>query len=185
MSTKEIIIRIADIMPICAADTSPLIAFSSIERLDILRNIFNEVLIPQTVFEEVITQGKGWDAAKELQKAVLAKDWVYKTRVDSSVRLEKLRKRLGLTGEAEAIELAATKEVPVLLDELAGRRAAADLSVEVIGSLGILRRAKNIGIITSVAPLVRAMVQRGLYFDDKLIADFLKGIGENENFGGR
>jgi predicted nucleic acid-binding protein len=46
-------------MILCAADTSPLIAFSGIGRLDVLRAVFEEVLVLPTVFAEIVTQGGG------------------------------------------------------------------------------------------------------------------------------
>src|SRR5260221_1399529 len=61
------------------SDTSPLIAFSAIGRLDVLRQVFDSILIPQAVVDDVVAKGVGWVAAIPLQQAVQAGGWI-KTR---------------------------------------------------------------------------------------------------------
>src|SRR5260221_9094422 len=54
------------------SDTSPLIAFSAIGRLDVLRQVFDSILIPQAVVDDVVAKGVGGGAAIPLQQAVHA-----------------------------------------------------------------------------------------------------------------
>jgi uncharacterized protein len=58
-------------------------------------------------------------------------------------------------GEIDALSLAAAQMADaVLLDESAGRTAAAGLGLRCIGILGLLIQAKNIGLISAVGPVV-------------------------------
>jgi predicted nucleic acid-binding protein len=165
-------------MHCCVSNTSPLIAFSSADCLEILRSVATEVLVPQAVFDEIVTHGSGWTEAAGAQTELARGSWMKCIEVSDSPKLRKLHDRLGGSGEAEVIALAAELGVPVLLDELAGRRAAAALGLKVIGSLGILRLAKSTGVIDRIRPVVTRMVEGGIYFGDELLAQFLKEAGE-------
>ena len=165
-------------MPDCVSNTSPLIALSSVRRLDLLRAEFPQVFVPQAVFDETVTNGSGWIEADQLQKEFAAKSWLTCVQVAPSPVLHSLKDHLGGSGEAEAIVLARELRVPVLLDELAGRRAASSLGVTAVGSLYILRRAKKTGRINQIRPLVDAMVRAGIYFHNGLLERFLREVGE-------
>jgi uncharacterized protein len=162
----------------CVTNTSPLIAFSAAGCLEILRSVSPRVWAPQAVFHEIVTHGAGWNEAIQAQDELIRGSWIRCAEVGDSQRLRELRDRLGGSGEAEAIVLAAERGLPVLLDELAGRRAASALGLKVIGSLGILRLAKSAGAIDRIRPVVMRMVGCGIYFGDELIAQFLEEVGE-------
>jgi len=162
----------------CAANTSPLIALSSIGRLDLLRAAFPQVFVPDAVYGEVVTHGEGWIEARQLQSELAGGEWMVRTPMGESPVLTALRLRLGGSGEAEAIALAKERGIPVLLDELAGRRAATALGVEVFGSLRILRLAKKRGLVPQIRPLLTGMIETGIYYGDDLVERFLREEGE-------
>jgi len=165
-------------MPVCVTNTSPLIALSAIKRLDLLQDIFPETLVPDAVFREAVTDGVGWLEANQLQQELVAGAWLTRVKVADSAFLQGLRDRLGGSGEAEAIVLAKERSLPVLLDEMAGRRAAAALGLQVIGSLWILRQSKFTGRIKLIRPVISQMIERGIYYHDDLVERFLKEVGE-------
>jgi predicted nucleic acid-binding protein len=67
-------------------------------------------------------------------------------------------------GEAAALALAIKlKASAILLDEAAARTVAKELGIEVIGTLGLLLRAKQEGLVTEVAPLLRKLIVEGRF----------------------
>ncbi len=102
-------------------NSTPLIALSLVGKLDILKNLFDEVIVPRSVFEEVAVAGKGKPGSKEVEKA--KKDgWlsVFHPNRDSAIPPN----LLGLDrGEMDVILIA--QEVGadlVLIDEKAARK---------------------------------------------------------------
>lgn len=82
-------------------------------------------------------------------------------------------------GEAEVIALALERQAQLVLsDELTGRKVAESLNLNVSGSVGILIRAKQIGEIVAVKPLLDTMTQQGIYFSQRFIDAVLQLVGE-------
>jgi predicted nucleic acid-binding protein len=159
------------------SNTSPLIAFSAIGRLDVLQGAFGRILIPQAVATEIVAQGVGWSAAKPIQEAIRAAVWIEIHHVAASPLLTLLRARLD-AGESEAIVLAHAGSLPVLLNDEDARREARGLGLEVTGALGVLKLAKLRQIIPLAKLLVVAMLEEGIYYGDRLIEAFLRDVHE-------
>jgi predicted nucleic acid-binding protein len=68
----------------------------------------------------------------------------------------------------------------VLLDELTGRKVAESLQLNVVGSVGILIRAKQMGEIPLVRPLLEDMVRRGVRYSQRFMTSILHQIGEHK-----
>ena len=67
----------------------------------------------------------------------------------------------------------------VLIDELTGRSVAIDHGLPVIGTLGILSRAKTKGHVLKIGPLLdRLRVELDFYVSDELRDEFLHSVGE-------
>jgi predicted nucleic acid-binding protein len=83
-------------------------------------------------------------------------------------------------GESEALALALSiKAHAVLLDEVAARDCASSLGMPVIGTLGLLVRAKQDGLISLVAPLLRRLlVEARFRASPALVHATLKRAGE-------
>lgn len=81
-------------------------------------------------------------------------------------------------GEAEAIALAMELNLPLLIDDRKRRRVAEKLGLKFIGSLGLLKIAKERGIITEVKPFIQKFLSKGYYLDEGLIRRFLESLGE-------
>ena len=81
-------------------------------------------------------------------------------------------------GEAEAIALALEKMLPLLIDDLKGRRLAESLEMKYIGTLGLLKIAKDRKIISEVRPVIENLLEGGYYIDMKLIEKFLEDLNE-------
>lgn len=65
-----------------------------------------------------------------------------------------------------------------VLDDSAARRCAQVLRLPVMGTLGVVLRAKIEGLIPAAADLVRDLQKAGLHLDAEIIRQALQGIGE-------
>ncbi|MBX3290328.1 MAG: DUF3368 domain-containing protein [Acidobacteria bacterium] len=82
-------------------------------------------------------------------------------------------------GEAAVIQAAIELNIErVCIDEVKGRRAASASGLSVIGSLGLLGRAKQLGLTTEVRPLLQIAQEQGSYYKAALVEQFLKEMGE-------
>jgi predicted nucleic acid-binding protein len=163
-------------MSTAISNSSPLIAFSAIERLDLIQCVFNSIIIPQAVDQEVNTPVTPLTTQTRIWKPIRA-DWIAVVPVKESPTLATLRASLG-AGEAEAIILADERHLPLLLDDLPARKMALRMNLSPVGSLGILARCKYSGAIREVKPLVQELQNAKIFYADWLIQKFLNDMGE-------
>ena len=157
------------------SDSTPLIAFARIGRLDLLEQLFGTILVPPAVHKEIIPDGPGKKGAPALQSA----SWIQlHDRPDPDIRNE-VDATLG-QGEREAIALARELNRDLFIDDRAGRKEAARLDVAVTGSVGALLHAKDQVLVAEVRPLLDALGQEGLYLSDALREEILRRAGEAE-----
>src|SRR5262249_42995158 len=71
-------------------------------------------------------------------------------------------------GECEAILLAEEEGAPLLVDERKAREAAAQRGIEVVGSLWVLKEAKQRGMILAVRPILEERKRSQGYSGGKL-----------------
>jgi len=70
----------------------------------------------------------------------------------------------------------------VLLDEKDGRHSAQKLGLRVMGTVGVLIRAKQLGLIAELRPELDALRQRsGFYLTDELYRQVTKLSGEGDH----
>ena len=85
---------------------------------------------------------------------------------------------LGL-GETAVLAVALERRpATALLDDAAARTCARALGIEVMGTLGVVLRAKRKAIISSAADVLKTLRTAGLHLDDKVARSALTGIGE-------
>ena len=83
------------------ADSGPIIALARINQLDLLRQVVGTVVIPDAVFEELVSKGRDRPGAAEVEDGV----WIHRRAVKDRAALVTLPQVLHL-GEREAIVLA-------------------------------------------------------------------------------
>ena len=160
------------------SDSSPLIHLAKIEVLELISRLYRRILIPPAVWREVVEESDGRPGAVEMERAVAA-GWMVKQAAKNEILVIALRQTLD-NGEAEAIALA-TELHPesVLLDDKLARQMARRLGVPVTGTLGVLLRAKQVGLILELRPLVtRLQSEGGYYIDPGLMEKVLLAAGE-------
>ncbi len=153
-----------------ATNTSPLLAISKMQVFDIIEKLPFEFVCPAEVESEILAgAAKGYDIT-----------------IPSWLQVENLQFKLSPlavasldVGEAAVIQLALEQNIQtVCIDEVKGRRAALAVGLKVIGSLGLLGKAKSLGIINEIKPNIEKAIDNGIFYDEKLIETFLKSFGE-------
>ena len=141
---------------IIVSDTSPLSNLALIDHLFLLKEIYQTVIIPKAVAEEL----ENAQTDEPRIAAVLLLDWVTVKNAQNVALIAELRnERLLDRGESEAIALALELNAEeLLIDERLGRREAARLGISMTGILGILLIAKRRGLITAVCPVMDELI---------------------------
>lgn len=124
------------------SNAGPLIHLAKIGKLNLLKELFHQVSIPDAVKKEVVDRGKEEGMPDSfLIENEINKGWIA-VQKDINDRIKEIAEKVGIeVGEAVAIMLAREKKYPILLDDLAARRFAAGLGLKVIGSVGVLIKA--------------------------------------------
>jgi predicted nucleic acid-binding protein len=154
------------------SNTTPLITLTSIDKLDILKELYGKVYIPNAVLNE-IKAGKGKIGYFEIDTI----DWIIPQKITNVFSMNYL---IDLDdGEAETIILAEELQADiVLIDEKFARGFAEIRGLTLSGSLGVLLEAKKKGIISQVKPLIEKMLANRRYLSEKIILDLLKSTNE-------
>ena len=160
---------------IVVSNTSPLFYLSIIGHLDLLRQLYSEIVIPTTVFNEITNVGNTDASAR----VVPTLSWIKIQSATDREFVNTLRAELD-SGEAEAIALAVELNADrLLMDERLGRAAATRAGLQVTGVLGILIAAKRNNLIPEVKPLLDALIEQvGFWIDARLYAEVLQAVGE-------
>jgi predicted nucleic acid-binding protein len=162
---------------IVVSDTSPLSNLAIVGYLSILKQIYNQVIIPQGVAEELINASD----EENLIAGVLSLNWIEVIPAKNQNLISELRNNYNLDrGEAEAIALAIELNADeLLIDERLGRREAIRLGLPITGVLGILLVAKQRKLIPAVQPVMDALItQAGFRVSSQLYTEILKAANE-------
>lgn len=151
-------------------NASPLIAFARMGALDIIGQLPFDFVCPQQVKDEL-------DEGAARGYVAIAPAWLRVMPLSSPMSpliLASLD-----SGEAAVIQLALEQSViQVCLDELKGRRAASAAGLRVIGSLGMIIRAKTLGLISEARPLIEKAMSEGIFYHPNLVQQVLNALGE-------
>jgi hypothetical protein len=165
-------------MPV-VSDTSPLLGLSAINLLELLREQFGEVFIPEAVLVElkVETDFRGTSA---IQKA-LETGWLQPLEIKNRPLAQALSLELD-AGESEAITLAMDLGIEmIVMDENLGRERARLMGLKTIGVLGVLLNAKKNGRIESMRAAMQSLRREiGFFISNHLYQQILKQAGETE-----
>ena len=148
---------------IIVSDTSCLILLLKIDELDILKEMSNKIYVTSIIKEELKQELPDWIQILD------PKDKHYQSILE--LDLDK--------GEASAIALMLELDDAILLiDDLKGRKIAEKLSLRFSGTFGLLIKAKQIGIIKSVKPILDKIRLTNFRFSEKLFIDILNQAKE-------
>jgi len=141
---------------IVISDTSAITNLAAIEYLQLLPQLYQQVIIPAAVYRELADIDPPVPGTLEVQTA----SWLEIRYVTNQEVVERLQNEVRLDpGESEAIALSLELSADLLLiDERRGRAEANRLGVRITGLLGILIEAKQKNIIPAVKPLMDALI---------------------------
>lgn len=147
------------------ADSSPINILVRIGHVDILPPLFQQVVIPNEVARELSrprTPSEVRDFVSRPPSWLITRD---PAAIECIARLD--------PGEQAAISLARELHADFLpIDELAGRRAATDRHLPIVGTLGVLERAADQGLLDLHAAFAR-LKQTDFFVSEDLLAAIL------------
>lgn len=147
------------------SDSSCLVLLQNIGALDLLHRVYGSILTTPTVAAEVRFSLPDWI---EIRQPVSA---------DEVARLAKLVD----PGEASAIALAIeTDGSTIILDDLKARKLAVKLGLDLTGTVGVILKAKNDGIISEIRPFILSIRKTNFRLSKQLEQEALKLAGEVE-----
>lgn len=159
-------------MPKVVSNTTPILSFIKIDRLDILKTLYKEVYIPEAVYKE-LEEGKN-----KYYRDISNENWIKVYKVKNRNLVKQLQEELD-EGEAEAIALSLEILADLLLiDEKLGRKVAKENRLKITGTIGILLKAKKKGIIKEVKPFIYELIEKGNYYKESFVKIVLKQAGE-------
>lgn len=165
------------------ADASVIIALAKTGKLNLLREVYGDVLIGPVVKNEVVDRGKAVAAPEVayVEKAMEEK-WVRVARPGAKEKrlTQKLLNTTGLDeGEAESLALAGLQKGMLLVDDKEGRTMADAMGIEYVGTAGVLLEAFIKGIISydGLEQAVRDLT-RVIWLSPDVVAEILRKANE-------
>lgn len=153
-------------------NASPLILLGRIGQLELKSVLLKQGRVPEAVIAE-LEAGKSKDSTAESTIA-----WANNFRSTTLPCPESISNwELG-AGETQVIATAQTHHARAVLDDRMARRCADVHHIRTIGTLGICLRARKLGLIQRVRPLLDQLRLNGLYFTDDLVNPTLAKLGE-------
>ena len=148
---------------IIISDTSSLIALTNIGELELLKKVYEEVVITPEIGEEY---------------GLETPDWIRIEKIEDVQKFKLLNLELD-KGESSGITLALENEASLLIiDEKKGRGIAKKLGIKITGILGVMIRAKEIGVINRVKPLIEKLEKVDFRMSERLKNQILERVGE-------
>ncbi len=148
---------------IIVSDTSCLILLLKIDEIGILKEMSNRVFVTSVIKDELKQDLPDWIQVLD------PKDKHYQSILEIDLD----------NGEASAIALMLELDDAILIiDDLKGRKLAEKLGFKFSGTLGLLLKAKQIGIIKSIKPVLNKIRLTNFRFSEKFFTDILNQAKE-------
>ena len=145
-------------------NSTPLITLGNIGKLEILRQVYEKIVMPEAVYQEV---SKKQDASSNALRS--ASEWILVESIINPADYQMYRSRLH-AGEVEVMILAqqSPKADLIVLDDMAARRTAEYLDLTVTGTIGVLIKAKQRGLIPAVLPVLEELESNGFFISERV-----------------
>jgi len=152
------------------ADSGPIFSLALIDKLEILIALFDDIKIPQAVWDEIT-----YDKTKsDYQK-------LYNFFKDKTCQITGLNELTFVMDYGESESLILYKELQadfLLIDDKKARKIAENLSINCIGIIGLLSIAKDKGLIKELKPIFDTFLQNKRFYSIDLLNAILISKGE-------
>lgn len=156
-------------------NTSPLLYLHQVGYLELLQHLYGTILTPPAVIQELAVGKNQGINVPDINTFA----WISITPV-KSISLIPAVIDLG-QGEAEVLALGLENPGSLLIfDDQLARRMANIYQLKYTGTLGVLVKAKKLGYLSSVAPVIETLRQQGMWLTDNIINDVLRLAGESK-----
>ena len=151
---------------VVVSDATTLIVLEKRGRFDLLANLFHEVLIPTSVFNEINHKG-----------TIILPTFMQTKSVTQDSELANLKQLLD-DGVSEAIKLAKDNSLPLIIDEKKGRKIATNMGLKIIGLLGVIYLNIKRGYLSKeeAKTLFDDISKDGFRISDKLVCDMFESL---------
>lgn len=144
------------------ADTSPLIVLGRLNQLNILKDLFGTVIIPDTVYLETVVGSKNQSQREAILKAI---DEHILIVMEPTVKIE-FNRRLDL-GEQGVLRLAFEKQATaIIMDDKKARNEAKQMGFTLFYTTDILKGAEKRKLITSYTNVVAQLAKMKIYLPE-------------------
>jgi predicted nucleic acid-binding protein len=161
-------------------DSGPLISLAAVGQVELLREQCGEILIVPAVEREVIAEGQGRAGEAELRAALTA-GWARRVPPLDQALIARLRRPALALADSEVLACAvAHGRVLVVTDDAPLRRLAIEEQLPLVGTVGVLVRARLDGRLPALKPLLDQLVASGFRLDPagSVYRDALARVGE-------
>ncbi len=153
-------------------DTSPLICLAALDKIELLDIFYPEWCVPEAVFHESTVDQMPFSSK-------------LRTTLQDHLKIASGRDKVSLyeiyvdRGEAEVIALAEEVNAElILMDDKKGRRFAELKGFKVLGTVGLLIKAKQRGVLDELKPSLDRLMSSGIRISNQLFMEALKLAGE-------
>jgi len=159
-------------MKVIVADTGAIISLIHIGRIDLIEKVFGHFYFPKAVWIELCNyDDPDFDTSQLTNLKVKVKEITSKNYLSIVMDF----------GESESVILYEELNADYLLiDDHKATLIAESLNINCIGTLGLLLKAKQKGLVTELKPLFGKLITNGRYFSIKLLNDILAKTGESK-----
>ncbi|MCG6795642.1 DUF3368 domain-containing protein [Geobacillus sp. YHL] len=154
-------------------NSTPIIGLSIVGQLTLLSELFDEVYVPEAVYQEIVHNHAPRHYGKEELKRLVSEGVFRLYHVKNRSLVESLYGKFH-AGELEVIigakELGAQV---VVIDEHAARSLSKQFLLRPIGTIGVLILGKKNRKIAEVKPLLDTLLENGFYLSQRLYREAL------------
>ena len=165
------------------SDASPLIWLAKVGKINLLKELFEEVIIPEEVYLEAVEKGlqQGYSDALTIKECI-SNGWIKPQRIDYSgqsliKKISEYTSEIHL-GEAQAIVLAREMKMLLLMDESVGRAVAEAWDLKGKGTIYVIMQALRTDLINNreAKETILKMVSKGFRLEPNLLAKLILEI---------